>query len=393
MNHIHTIASIIFILSMSPFLANRLKIPLTVVEILLGSLFTYLNFINMSEVFHILSEFGFLFLMFLAGIELNLKELLRFDKKMFLVTILYIMLLYLFSSAIVYALNINPILITMMTLISVGLLASLSKEYGSETPWVKLAFNVGSIGEIISIIIFTIISSKVSTHNTYEFYTDMVYLTTFIIGTIIVFKLIKLFFWWKPEYKHIMMPDDDFREQDYRLSISILFIFIIITSLMHIELAFGTFLAGILISTFFEHKVELHEKLSSLGFGFLVPVFLIATGSHIVPSKIANVEVIKMTILITISMFFVRIFASILFVRWYKIGDTILMALSHAMPLTLLIALATLLHKENIISPNLFYSIILSSIIEVLISMILINILHKRIHHENSNNRLKDNGK
>jgi Kef-type K+ transport system membrane component KefB len=67
-----------------------------------------------------------------------------------------------------------------------------------------------------------------------------------------------------------------------------------------------------------------------------------------------------------------------LFVKELGLKDTILFALSHSMPLTLLIAVATLAYHSSSISQFYYYAFILSSIFEVIFCMILIKIINSK---------------
>jgi len=58
--------------------------------------------------------------------------------------------------------------------------------------------------------------------------------------------------------------------------------------------------------------------------------------------------------------------------------DALLIALSLSMPLTLLVAVATIGHEVQLLNLLDYYQLILASIFEILISMILINILQRR---------------
>ncbi len=59
----------------SPFIAKIVRIPIPPVEIILGSFFAYMGFIVHNQHFDIIAEVGFLYLMFLAGMEVNLKQI------------------------------------------------------------------------------------------------------------------------------------------------------------------------------------------------------------------------------------------------------------------------------------------------------------------------------
>jgi Kef-type K+ transport system membrane component KefB len=50
---------------------------------------------------------------------------------------------------------------------------------------------------------------------------------------------------------------------------------------LKIDVVLGAFTAGLFLKIFFHNKEELFEKLSSVGFGFFVPIFFIYTGSTV----------------------------------------------------------------------------------------------------------------
>ena len=75
------IITLSLIIALSPFIARLLKVPTTPVEIILGSLASYFHFISHDfETFKVLADFGFLYLMFIAGTEVNIKAILKTDE-------------------------------------------------------------------------------------------------------------------------------------------------------------------------------------------------------------------------------------------------------------------------------------------------------------------------
>ena len=64
----------------TPFVAKFLRLPTTPVEIILGSVVAYLGFISHNEYFILIAEVGFLYLMFLAGMEVELKQITQGPK-------------------------------------------------------------------------------------------------------------------------------------------------------------------------------------------------------------------------------------------------------------------------------------------------------------------------
>ena len=117
---------------------------------------------------------------------------------------------------------------------------------------------------------------------------------------------------------------------------SVLFFGIIALMLyLNLEIAFGAFVAGTFIATFFDHKKDLPHKLASFGFGFLVPTFFVHIGSTFKLSAFMIDGVVRDAALITGVMIGFRLAAGTVFLNILGLKNTVLFALSHSMPLTL----------------------------------------------------------
>jgi hypothetical protein len=73
-----------------------------------------------------------------------------------------------------------------------------------------------------------------------------------------------------------------------------------------------------------------------------------------------------------------RVLASLVFIKELGIRDSILMGLSHSMPLTLLIAMATLAYHANSIDQLHYYAFILAALFQVISVMITIKLIKQR---------------
>lgn len=370
------IVTISLIIVFSPFIARILSIPTTPVEIILGSLAAYYQLISSDvHLFETIAEFGFLYLMFIAGTEVNIKEIFKTDTSILKRGILYLLLLYLLSFFFAKYLGFSNIFILIMPLISVGLVASLAKEFGKDMLWIKLSFIIGSLGEVVSIALLTIASAVIEFGVGIEFTKALIYLFGFLILVLVLFRSLKILFWWFPEIGLALMPHRDNKEQDIRLSFALLFIFLAIMLFLDLELAFGAFIAGIFLPNFFKHKEDLPDKLASFGFGFFIPIFFIYIGSSFDLAALLIDGLVAMAFVIANVMILIRILASFALYSHLGLKDTFMFAFSHAMPLTLLIAVATLAYQSKSIDIFHYYAFILASIFEVIFSMIAIKII------------------
>jgi len=369
------IITLSLIIMFSPFFARYLKLPTTPIEIILGSIFGYIGFLHDEHLFDIVAELGFLYLMFIAGTEINLKNVLKTPKRIVKRIVLYLIFLYSFSIAFAMQFDLGKIFMVLLPLISVGLVASLSKEYG-KTPWLTLSMTVGGIGEVVSIVILTITSAALKSGFGLGLFQTIMALLAFLLFMFLLFRSMQLLFWWFPAVSTALMPHEDNKEQDIRLSMGIFFLLVGAMLYLHLELAFGAFLAGIFIPTFFEHKHELPEKLASYGFGFLIPIFFIHIGSSFDLGALAIEGLLVKTLMIAIVMILMRVVAALVFVKELGVIDSVLMGLSHSMPLTLLIAMATLAYGANSIDKLHYYAFILAALFQVISVMIIIKLIH-----------------
>ncbi|MCD6172760.1 MAG: cation:proton antiporter [Sulfurimonas sp.] len=374
-DNVTLIITISLIIIFSPFFAKILKLPTTPIEIILGSILGYVGYIHSEHLFDIVAELGFLYLMFIAGTEINLKNVLKTPAETMKKIILYLIILYSFSISFSLYFDLGKIFIVLLPLISVGLVATLSKEYG-KTPWLDISMTAGGVGEVVSIGILTITSAGLKSGLGLELFETLFALIMFLVLMFFIFRGMQLLFWWFPEVSTVLMPKKDNQEQDIRLSMGIFFLLVGAMLYLELELAFGAFLAGIFIPTFFEHKHQLPEKLASFGFGFLIPVFFIHIGSSFDLNALTMDGLIYKAFLITLVMVSMRVVASLVFVKRLGIIDSILMGLSHSMPLTLLIAMATLAFSANSIDQLHYYAFILAALIQVIGVMVTIKIIN-----------------
>jgi Kef-type K+ transport system membrane component KefB len=350
------------------------KIPIIPIEIFLGSLLISYDIIEKNYIFDLVAHLGFLYLMFLTGLEINLKELFKVSNSIIKRGIIYTVLLYLISLMLYLYFDLAKIFIVILPLISIGLLASLKKDY-KDAKWIDLAITVGLIGEIVSIVVLTAVSAGLEYGLGFMFYKTLIELLIVFGVMIALYKLFRILIWWFPQIKTSLMPRSDTQYKDVRLAIGIFFFLTAIMIYMHLEVVLGAFIAGIFIATFFEHNTDLPHKMTYLGFGWLVPTFFIWIGTSFNLNAIFLDDLAYTAFIIVVAMIAMRVVASALFIKFLGIRDTILFALSHSMPLTLLIAVATLALQNNSITLYYYYAFILAAIFEVIVSIILIKII------------------
>lgn len=358
-----------FIIISSPFFSKISKMPIASVEIILGAIAGYFGLINDNDMLKLVANVGFYFLMFLAGSEVNLKVFLNADKDILKKAFAYLFILYVISVTTTFGFNLNILFLIILPIMSVGLLSTLYKDYGKNEEWLNISMLIGSIGEIISIALLTFLSSYLEFGMGIQLYSSIGYLIAFLLLCVAIYKFTDVLFWWFPKIKVILMPQNDKEEQDIRLCMALFFSIISVMLWLKMEIAFGAFVAGIFIATFFDHKKDLTQKLSSVGYGFLVPVFFIHLGSTFKLESLLSVDIVEYAIIVSIALIVLRFVSSIAFFKFIGFKNSILISFSHSMPLTLLVATATIGYKSKYINYDEYSGLILASLLSAIIAL------------------------
>lgn len=365
------------LLIIAPIASKAFKIPIVVAEILLGSFAVWIGFIHIdNDLFKNIAKIGFFYLMFLAGLEIDLKKFLIHKDKLLKNAIIYFISLYSLSFGIYLIFNLNPVYVVAIPIVSLGMIMALINEHGKEYKWLELVLIVGVIGEIISISAIVIYESYIHHGMGIDLYQNILIFFVVLLAIYYSFKLLNLIFWWNPGLKKLIMPENDEKLQSIRVSVGLFIVLIAIMHSLKIDMVLGAFFAGIYIANFFAHKKELPHILHNIGFGFLVPIFFIYVGTTLDLNFIFSYEIMSHAILILFSLVIVRTISSFLaYHNFLEAKDTFLLALGDSMPLTFLIAIATIAYEGELISKNEYSAFIVAGMLSGVIIMTVINLI------------------
>lgn len=377
MENLIFLAHVVLLMVFSPILSRFFRLPTPVVEILLGSFAVWAGFLHAdNEVFKNLSKIGFFYLMFLAGLEIDIQRFLEYKDRFLKKAILYFLCLYGISFTLYLSLGLSPVYIVAIPIVSLGMIMALINQHGRHHKWLELSLIIGVIGEIISIGALVIFDGMITHGLSWHFIKSLLILLLVFISSYLFFRSVKILFWWYPQLKNIIMPNDDTMHQSLRLSMALFFVLIATMQWLEIDMVLGAFIAGIFISNFFTHKRELPHQLSTFGFGFLVPLFFIFVGTTLDLKLVFTSHILTHALWIITAMVIARMISS--FVAYYSylgFKSTILFSLGDSMPLTFLVAIATIAVKNGAIHPNEYASFIVAALIEGIVIMTLIQVL------------------
>ena len=392
MENLIFLAHVVLLMVLSPIISRLFRIPTPVVEILLGSLAVWVGFLHVdNEVFKNLAKIGFFYLMFLAGLEIDIQRFLHYKDRFLKKAILYFFCLYSISFVLYLFFDLSPVYIVAIPIVSLGMIMALINQHGREHRWLELSLIIGVIGELVSIGALVIFDGAITHGLGWHFAKSILILIAVFFATYFLFHFLKILFWWYPELKRIIMPNDDTMHQSLRFSMALFFILIATMQWLEIDMVLGAFLAGIFISNFFAHKKELPHQLSMFGFGFLVPLFFIFVGTTLNLNLVFTPDILTHALWIVLAMVGARILSS--FAAYYSylgLKETILFSLGDSMPLTFLVAIATIAAKNGAIGENEYASFIVAALMEGVVIMILIQLLMHVFKHYDVKNKINE---
>jgi Kef-type K+ transport system membrane component KefB len=351
-----------------------------VVEIILGTFLAWFGLVDVDDdIFRNIAEIGFFYLMFLAGLEIEIKKFLNLKESFFTRASIYFVSLYGISVLAYFIFDLSLVYIVAIPTVSLGMIMALINDHGRDQKWLDMALLVGAFGELVSIAFLVMFDVTINHGIGFEFYRSIGILLLILAVSYYLFKALNMVLWWFPELRKIIMPEKDNMSQDVRVSMAFFFVFIAIMQYLGIDMVLGSFIAGVFLGNLFSHKIELPHTLNTIGFGFLIPLFFIYIGSTLDLNTLFTQEILYKSFFIVTLMVLARIISTLIaYGKFWSIKESFVFAISSSMPLTLLIAIATIAMKNNIIGINEYYSFIFAAVLEALLFMVLINFVMKK---------------
>ncbi|MBD3831307.1 MAG: cation:proton antiporter, partial [Arcobacter sp.] len=179
------IITVCTIIMISPGVSKLTRTPIVVVEIFLGLFAGYLGLLYDDETLKLVAKFGFVYLMFLAGLEINLKLVKIIKATLAINVILYFIFLYTISGLVCWIFNLGVTYFVALPIFSLGMIMMLIKEYGKDEPWLNLALSIGVVGEVISILALTLFSGWIEYGFNIQFFLSLLTIFSVIVVSIL----------------------------------------------------------------------------------------------------------------------------------------------------------------------------------------------------------------
>jgi len=336
-------------------LVPSLPIPAVVLEIVGGIIIgpQVLHIATPDAHVRMLATIGLAFLLFLAGLEVNLDSLRSPLASLAVRAFVVSMAL---AVAAGYLMNLagtdeDPLLLAIIFVAtSLGVVVPVLKDTGAiESEFGQLVFIAGSLAEFGSIFLLSLFFSKDSASPE----SSVLVLAGF--GVLIAVSSFAVGRVWRGHWLAAQMDrlEDSSSMLRVRAAIAILFLFAVLANHLALEAILGTFVAGALVRVLDRGNVivgvHLRDRLEAIGFGFVVPFFFVATGMRLdVDALFSGWSTAKELLLFFVALLFVRGLPALLYRPRFGTRRSYVAGLMQATSLTFIVVAAELgrqLHK------------------------------------------------
>ncbi len=329
-----------------PLVSGRLGVPAAVGEIVFGLLVGpyVLGVVQETEFFGFLAEFGFAFLMFLAGLELDFTNIERRGSRLLVISAAVTIIVVGFSFGSAAVMGWPPFFGIVLSAMSIGIVLVSLRETGQvRSPFGQTVILTGSVGEFVTIILMTVFNIVYASGFGIAFAIEILRLGAVFFLAYMVLRVLKLMVWWFPAYFSRLIAIEDPSEIGVRAGLALMIAFVSIAELMGMEAILGAFLSGALFSFVFREKGILETKLSSIGHGFFIPVFFIYVGVEFNLSELGNVAIYPLLAQMAVLSLAIKTVASIVLrAADFGVREIAGASLLLSTPLTLLVAIAAI---------------------------------------------------
>ena len=389
------IVGLAWIIPMALSVLRIKKIPSVVVEIFLGYFAGKYLLSNISpessNILEFLALTGFIFLMFLIGLEIDMDQVIfsfprkrinysKLIKNPLIISIVYFCLTIILSYAAAIGLSLlvdvknNWYIALIMVTTSVSIILPVLKNRGEATgAYGQMLIITAAIADILSIILFTFTAYIIKNGFRIEIMLILVLFAFFYV----LYRLGNRFRNWSVLKKISFQLSHAASQLSIRGSMLLLLIFVVLSQYISPEVVLlGAFLSGILLSLFL-HKGRslLLVKLDGMGYGFFIPIFFIMVGVKFDPSALKEYEftLIPFLLILLLLMFLIKVIPSYLFIKQFGRRRALSGGLLLSSRLSLIIAASAIGLELGVISPGINASFIIMALATCFLGPVLYN--------------------
>ena len=349
-----------------PMVASRVRVPAAVAEILYGLAIGALGLVHEGGATHFLAELGFVYLMFLVGMEIDFNRVEREGKGTVALAFAIATLVLVTASYIAMRLEMSFFMGLVIGAMSVGvLLVALVESNASKTRWGQILLLVGSIGELLTLLTLT------GYHLVHSHGWSLALAAA-------ALRVLLLFV---PRARtsscscgsrsggsrtafQRWVREEDPSELGVRFGFVLMLGLTAVAAWVGLEAILGAFLAGMLFAYVFRETGVLETKLTALGQGFFVPIFFINVGVTFEWSAVGDLSTLGRSLMaLGAASLLAKLLPTILLLfLGLRLRSVLAGAFLLATPLTLLVAIAALGREMGVLDASMSAAVIFLAI-------------------------------
>ncbi|WP_078548041.1 monovalent cation:proton antiporter family protein [Litchfieldia alkalitelluris] len=387
MEHGPSVTSLVIVLIvafLTPILLHRLRlniIPVVVAEIIMGLIIgkSGFNIVHQDVWLETLSMLGFIFLMFLSGLEIDFtafsnkkkKEKLPSGKEApnaFLVSSIIFVGIFILSLLLSYLFVLlgfidNVFLMTLIiSTISLGVVVPTLKDAQIMKSNIgQIILLVAVIADLVTMILLAVFASIYSEHGS-----NMWLLLLLFAAGVLLYLLGRYF-------KHQTFLEAMSKgtiQIGTRAVFTLIIVLVALSESVGAENILGAFLAGVLVSLLAPNS-DLVHKLDSFGYGFLIPIFFVMVGVQLdIWQLFEDPKILILIPLLFIALVLSKLIPVMYLKKWYDWKRIIAAGSLLTSTLSLVIAAATIGERMGVIDSRMSGALILVAVITSIVTPI-----------------------
>ncbi|UOQ46945.1 monovalent cation:proton antiporter family protein [Gracilibacillus caseinilyticus] len=381
--HGESVSSLVIVIIaafLTPILLHRFRlkmIPVVVAEIIVGLIIGHsgFNLVENSDWLETLSTLGFIFLMFLSGLEIDFTIFSKKWRKqngsknmpnpVKLATIIFIGILilsfglsYLF---VLFGFIDNIYLMTLIiSTISLGVVVPTLKEaQAMQTTVGQTILLIAVIADLATMILLAIFVS---------FYGDEsgnMWLLLLLFGVGVLLYFVGKYF---RNQSFIEAMSKGTIQIGTRAVFTLIIFLVALSESVGAENILGAFLAGALVSLLAPNQ-ELVQKLDSFGYGFLIPIFFVMVGVDLdLKALFGEPKILVLIPLLFFALLLSKVIPVFLLKKWYDTKTVIASSMLLTSTLSLVIAAGTIGERLGIITTEMNGALVLVAVLSCIIT-------------------------
>jgi Kef-type K+ transport system membrane component KefB len=376
-----------------PFVAGffpKFRIPTVVLEILAGVIFgpAVLGWLQIDDAITLLSSLGVAFLLFLAGLELDLTVLrgspLRLGAAGFALSF-GIGVVLAFSIGLVSAIDAPFLVAVAMCSTSVGVIVPVLRDTGTLRSEVGVFIVAGGaaaeFGSIVLLGLFFGVPIDSVGSAAIVAAIGAIGLLLFALTVTVVLWALRRMVRWEPGARVIARLEDTSSQLGTRAAISLVLGMAVLAAFFDFEPILGTFLAGIFVGALIRGHDREHitrGRLEAVGFGFLVPIFFIVSGMGLDVATLFTSEEIGQIAIFVVFLLIARGLPAVIYRAHLSAPGMAAAGLMQATNLSFIVVAVTVGAELELISPLTASAMVMAGLVSAIVFPALAQIILAR---------------